>query len=63
MKLPCLLLYLFTFQMIPKSVDQAMQDNLSCKRENILKSMEILTLWTLIWHATVPPISLHVLII
>ena len=30
-----------------------MQDIFSCKRENALKSMEILTLWTLIWHVNV----------
>ena len=43
MKLPCLLLYSFTFQMTPKTlkcVDQEKQDNFSCKHENTLKSME-----------------------
>ena len=44
MKIPsCLLRYLFTFQMTPKTikyVDQKKQDNFSCKHENTLKSME-----------------------
>ena len=39
----CLLLYLFNFQMTPKSriyVDQKRQDNFSCKHENTWKNME-----------------------
>ena len=36
-----------------KYVDQERQNNFSCKRENTLKSMEFMTLWTLIWHLTV----------
>ena len=43
MKIPCLLLYSFTFQMAPKTlkcVYQEKQDNFSCKHENTLKSME-----------------------
>ena len=43
MKLSCLLLYSFTFQMTPKIlkyVDQVKQDKFSCKRENTCKSME-----------------------
>ena len=43
MKIPCLLLYAFTFQMavkMLKCVDQEKQDNFSCKHEKTLKSME-----------------------
>ena len=35
-----------------KYVDQERQNTFSSKRENILKSMEFATLWTLIWHIT-----------
>ena len=43
MKIACILLYSFTFQMTPKIleyVNQEKQDKFSCKPENTCKSME-----------------------
>ena len=38
---------------LSKYVDEERQNNLSCKRENTLKSMEFATSWALIWPVTV----------
>ena len=58
-----LYIYLSNYTKIVKigSSDQERQDNFSGKGENtfIRKSMEILTLWTLTWHATVPTSNQH----
>ena len=43
MKLSCILLFSFTFQMTPKILKYVIhvkQDKFSCKRENTCKSME-----------------------
>ena len=52
----CLLLYLFNFQMTPKSLkyfDKERHDDFSCKHENTYKSMKITTLWNYFWSLTV----------
>ena len=40
MKIPCLLLYSFTFQKTPTTLKCVDPENFSCKHENTLKSME-----------------------